>query len=103
MHGDWMQTDTASVLQEAALSIKFLHEQIKVRIESAMKLTYYFIVSFFEFVCHICLQVHAESSSSSGDLRNRGLCLVPIYTVLGLDLVDQIPCGGGAWPDPANY
>ncbi|KAG6504543.1 hypothetical protein ZIOFF_036877 [Zingiber officinale] len=67
--GKACETDTASVLQEAALSIKFLHEQIK---------------------------GHAESSSSSGDLPNRGLCLVPIFTILGLDLMDQTPCGGGA-------
>ncbi|KAK8924232.1 Transcription factor bHLH123 [Platanthera zijinensis] len=65
--GKW---DTASVLQEAFQCIRFLHEQIKVlssaymeaRTESAMERVW---------------KVVAE-----GDLRRRGLCLVPVSSML---------------------
>ncbi|KAK8943420.1 Transcription factor bHLH123 [Platanthera guangdongensis] len=62
--------DTASVLQEAFQCIRFLHQQIKVlssaymeaRAESAMEQVW---------------RVVAE-----GDLRRRGLCLVPVSSML---------------------
>ncbi|KAG6494144.1 hypothetical protein ZIOFF_049163 [Zingiber officinale] len=77
------KTDTASVLHEAALSIKFLHDQIE------MLTTPCTGIGSSHCSHH---QGHGESSSSSaGGLRERGLCLVPIYTILGLNLMKKEP------------
>ncbi|XP_074561004.1 transcription factor bHLH111-like [Curcuma longa] len=75
------KTDTASVLHEAALSIKFMHDQIE------MLTTPYTGIGS----SHSHHQGHAESNSSTGNLRKRGLCLVPIYTILGLNLMEKEP------------
>nr|GLL20832.1 uncharacterized protein LOC109186254 [Ipomoea trifida] len=70
------KTDTASVLQEACISIKALQDQIQ----------------------NLCIASHGHSDQKSGDeneggLRNKGLCLVPVsllQTVADQDLFSQM-------------
>lgn len=70
------KTDTASVLQEACISIKALQDQIQ----------------------NLCIASHGHSNQKSGDeneggLRNKGLCLVPVsllQTVADQDLFSQM-------------
>ncbi|CAL9754313.1 unnamed protein product [Musa acuminata subsp. burmannicoides] len=77
------KTDTASVLHEAALSINFLHEQIK------MLAAPYFGMSSPE----VRVQGHARNSA---DLRSRGLCLAPVDAIP--ELMDGKACGS-CWPE----
>ncbi|KAJ0750767.1 putative transcription factor bHLH family [Helianthus debilis subsp. tardiflorus] len=68
--GEYLQTDTASVLMEAIGYIKFLQNQVEVSVEGG-------------------------NEDAKRDLRSRGLCLIPLsclsYVTDG---------GGGVWPAP---
>ncbi|RWW21862.1 hypothetical protein GW17_00013966 [Ensete ventricosum] len=77
-----LQTDTASVLQEAIEYIKFLHDQVRVLSAPYLKNG------------HQMQQVKSlDSSKDSGeqnqDLRSRGLCLVPMSSTFAV--ANEIP------------
>ncbi|KAJ8503769.1 hypothetical protein OPV22_004655 [Ensete ventricosum] len=77
------KTDTASVLHEAALSINFLHEQIKTLAAP------YFGMSSPE----VRVQGHARNIA---DLRSRGLCLAAVDAIP--ELMDGKACST-CWPE----
>ncbi|KAI4339198.1 hypothetical protein MLD38_024162 [Melastoma candidum] len=79
------KTDTASVLQEASLYIKLLQEQIK----NLFQMT----SNSHSNISDAQHQVFSETrvDRECGDLRSRGLCLVPISSVR-----ESPACGGGA-------
>ncbi|XP_074289749.1 uncharacterized protein LOC141615108 [Silene latifolia] len=61
----WGKTDTSSVLQEACLYIKIIHQEIR-------RLS----ISYFE---GLSLQVRLQGEAEKqGELQSRGLCLVPV-------------------------
>ncbi|RRT32947.1 hypothetical protein B296_00050599 [Ensete ventricosum] len=68
------KADTASVLHEAALSIKFLHEQIE------MLTAPYFGMRSPE-------EGDEGLAESNAELQSRGLCLVPVFATV--ELLDQ--------------
>ncbi|XP_018677064.2 transcription factor bHLH113-like [Musa acuminata AAA Group] len=68
------KADTASVLHEAALSIKFLHEQIE------MLTAPYFVMRSPE-------EGDEGLADSNAELQSRGLCLVPVFAMV--ELLDQ--------------
>ncbi|CAL9098204.1 HLH [Musa troglodytarum] len=68
------KADTASVLHEAALSIKFLHEQIE------MLTAPYFGMRSPE-------EGDEGLAESNAELQSRGLCLVPVFAMV--ELLDQ--------------
>ncbi|RWW00921.1 hypothetical protein GW17_00036075 [Ensete ventricosum] len=68
------KADTASVLHEAALSIKFLHEQIE------MLTAPYFGIRSPE-------EGDEGLAESNAELQSRGLCLIPVFATV--ELLDQ--------------
>ncbi|RRT80575.1 hypothetical protein B296_00006475, partial [Ensete ventricosum] len=84
------KTDTASVLHEAALSINFLHEQIKVRSSNLFSV---FVLNESDAYKTYNCQGHARNIA---DLRSRGLCLAAVDAIP--ELMDGKACST-CWPE----
>ncbi|KAJ0747899.1 putative transcription factor bHLH family [Helianthus annuus] len=88
--GEYLQTDTASVLMEAIGYIKFLQNQVE-----TLSVPYMKPAHKNSMVPTQGVSVEGGNEDAKRDLRSRGLCLIPLsclsYVTDG---------GGGVWPAP---